>query len=451
VKRTLRNFGLAGCLILAGLTSTPLPAQPPESLPPPAQACDSLNAPARPVFTIDSAIVWALQNNPEIAAIRQRHGIAAASVVIARTYPFNPVLESEIFYAQGPRRADVTTHVPEIYRLLTELEVRHQGRYRRQEAYAALSRTDWEIAFEELRLAGDVASAFNTVVYRRQKLQLQEEAVRLNERTLEDITHLRGTTKTTAADVIVARTELEKTRALFGAARALLVTALNDLRRQMGIVGLDFDVEGTFQAGPDVLDLNTLTTMALEKRADLKAKAAAVAEARAALDLTRANRYGNPTAGPAYEMNETSVNFTGAQLNLPIPIFNKHRGDILKSEAELYHAGLELRQNEIQVQQDVRAAVDRLNVAIGLAQNYQTQFLPSFEKAQNEIQELFTRGLTDIFRLIDVRRKLIDTRNDYLDALFEVAQARAKLAVVLGELGVATDPSICNGGLEHRP
>src|SRR5262245_13039872 len=56
----------------------------------------------RTTFTMDSAIVWALGHNPELAAIRQRHGIAAAGVVIARTYPFNPVLETEVRHNGGP-------------------------------------------------------------------------------------------------------------------------------------------------------------------------------------------------------------------------------------------------------------------------------------------------------------------------------------------------------------
>ncbi len=33
---------------------------------------------------------WALQQNPLLAAVRQQHGTAAAGIVIAQTYPFNP-------------------------------------------------------------------------------------------------------------------------------------------------------------------------------------------------------------------------------------------------------------------------------------------------------------------------------------------------------------------------
>src|SRR5438105_3978903 len=105
---------------------------------------------------------------------------------------------------------------------------------------------------------GRVTSAFNTLIYRRQKVQLQEETMRLNEKTLQDVTDLRNT-KTTASDVILARTEIDDTRAQLRIARSFLVTAVSDLRRQLGIVDLDFDVVGSLEAAGEELDVRRLT------------------------------------------------------------------------------------------------------------------------------------------------------------------------------------------------
>src|SRR5437867_6472940 len=38
----------------------------------------ALGQPPPPVLTLEGAIVWGLQNNPEMAAFRQQHGVAAA-------------------------------------------------------------------------------------------------------------------------------------------------------------------------------------------------------------------------------------------------------------------------------------------------------------------------------------------------------------------------------------
>src|ERR1700730_6987249 len=40
-----------------------------------------------PTLTLSEAVSFALEHNPELAAIRQQRGVAAAGVVIARTYP----------------------------------------------------------------------------------------------------------------------------------------------------------------------------------------------------------------------------------------------------------------------------------------------------------------------------------------------------------------------------
>src|SRR5438876_145455 len=63
-------------------------------------------------LTLEAAVSWALQNNPELAVKRQQQGIAAAGVVIAQTYPFNPTLENRIQGATGPTSAGITNQVP---------------------------------------------------------------------------------------------------------------------------------------------------------------------------------------------------------------------------------------------------------------------------------------------------------------------------------------------------
>src|SRR5262249_24364825 len=68
-------------------------------------------------LSLDSAIRWALEHNPELAAIRQRHGVAAAGVVIARTYPYNPFFEGRVQGIGAPESAGVTNRVNNEYKL----------------------------------------------------------------------------------------------------------------------------------------------------------------------------------------------------------------------------------------------------------------------------------------------------------------------------------------------
>jgi cobalt-zinc-cadmium efflux system outer membrane protein len=104
---------------------------------------------------------------------------------------------------------------------------------------------------------------------------------------------------------------------------------------------------------PSQWEAESLMATALERRPDLRARQTAVAEADARLRLEVANRYGNPNIGPAYEYDPTRVNLIGAQISLPLPVFNTHGGEILQRQSERARAAFEVQQAELLVRHDV--------------------------------------------------------------------------------------------------
>src|SRR5262249_43464972 len=162
----------------------------------------------------------------------------------------------------------------------------------------------------------------------------------------------------------------------------------------------------TLELPPLPEDCASLTEAALQFRADLHARQAAVAEAEARLRLEIANRYGNPSIGPNYEYDPSQINLIGAQVTLPLPAFNTHRGEILQREAERNRAALELRQTEVVVRQDVQAALARLGLARGWAETYRGQVLPDLRDALQTMERLLIQNDpgADVLKVIDVRR-----------------------------------------------
>jgi outer membrane protein TolC len=399
--------------------------------------------PAPPPLCLDTAIAWALSNNPELAAMRQQAGIAAAGVVIAKTYPFNPVYTAKVLGVQGPPDAGITSWVEHQHTLMFQLELCGQGRYRRQAAEAALSRTEWEIVGQETALAVRVARAFLTVLYRRDKLALQEETVKLNQEATEQVRKLVEAGKLRGADLILARTEVDDARAQAAVARSLLTVAEADLRRALGVIGTMVCIQGSLDCSDPPIDATLLLAGAQEHRADRHARCEAINEAQGRLNLANADRFGTPSFGPTYNNNETSVNFIGAQLSVPLPVFNTRRGEIQQRQAELQRAMLDLRQVEVQLQQDVEAALARLASARAAVKTYQDEVLPALRTAMESIEKLLTQGEqgVDALRVIDMRRKLIRARNGSLDAQWEVGQARADLTAAVGDPALLVSPA----------
>lgn len=432
-RRPLRRWGY-GCLLLwmihvcAGMARAGPPAPAPEPLP--------------NVLTVESAVEWALLNNPALRTQRQQRGIAGAAVVIARTYPFNPEFQNQIQYVNGPPEAGTTYHFPFQSAILWQVQVRGQRGYRQQEAWAALSRTDWEIASVEQSLAVHVVRSFRTLLYRYEKLRLIEQIIQINEQALQQVRKLMEQGKLRGSDLILVSTEVDAARALLGPGRAALIAARFDLRRALGAVEETFEATGTLDPPLQACDTETLMMVALDRRADLRASRVAVEEAEARLRLTIADRFGDPSIGPVVNMDNTRDYYTGALINLPLPVFNRKQGEILQRRAEVSKALEASRQVEVDVRQDVQAALARLNNARNWANLYRTQTLPNLQSNMEGIEKLFLAGEpgVDVLRVIEVRRRLLQARDGYLDARSEVTQGEADLAAAVGEPMLAIVP-----------
>src|SRR5204863_4364423 len=218
--------------------------------------------------------------------------------------------------------------------------------------------------------------------------------------------------------------------------------AFYDLRRALGAVDATFEIQGTLTPLPFPDDPNMLVPAALERRADLRAAQVGIAEAEARLRHTVADRFGDPFIGPAVNMDNTRDYYIGAFLNVPIPVLNTHRGDILQRKEEQARAVLAFRQSEITVRQDVQAALARLKISQAWANEYPNQFLPSLQKNLEDIERLFLGNEpgVDVLRVNEVRRRLLQARDSYLDALWEVSQAEADLAAAAGDPTLAIIP-----------
>src|SRR5262249_29864941 len=156
------------------------------------------------------------------------------------------------------------------------------------------------------------------------------------------------------------------------AARSAQARAEYDLRAALGLTNEPLKVQGALDSTPISDDPQIFLAAALERRPDLRARQAAVQETDARVSLAVADRFGNPSIGPDYELNETRVSFFGTEIVLPLPLLNTHRGDILQRQAERTRAALDLRGAEIAIQQQVHAALSRLAAARAIVEMYRS-------------------------------------------------------------------------------
>jgi outer membrane protein, heavy metal efflux system len=397
----------------------------------------------------DAAVHMALVTNPVLQVVRQQYGYSEAAIVIAKTYPFNPVYTGYVTSANGPTSAGNTLSVYNEHYISQELEVRGQGGYRRAAACATATKIEWEIANQELLVTFAVIRAYNTLLYRNAKVGVFEESFKLSEQLFEQVRVAGEQGKMKGVDLAMARADFDTLRAQRSQIRTGLAVARSELRKQLGILDDSFSLLGSLDVPLPALDVGALTDLAVDQRPDLRARRAALTEAQASLNLVIANRYGNPSIGPYFELDPTQTFYLGVRIGAPLPVFNQKSGEILKAKTDVAKVNAEVGQLELQASLDVRGALARLADARQWAASYDNDVVPALFKSKQELERMVAKNEpgADPGKLVAVRRALLKATDSQLDAHYEVSQAQVDLALAIADPALALGP----GQPAHAP
>src|SRR5205085_1198302 len=102
--------------------------------------------------------------------------------------------------------------------------------------------------------------------------------------------------------------------------RTALVSARRDFLAALGLSDANFILQGTLERPAPSVEAESLLAAALEHRPDLFARRAGAAEAESRVHLQVADRFGNPSIGAEYELDESRTRFIGPVVSVPLPI-----------------------------------------------------------------------------------------------------------------------------------
>jgi cobalt-zinc-cadmium efflux system outer membrane protein len=420
-------------------------------------------------ISLQAALYGALTSNPDLVTLRQGNAqvASAESVEVARHFPttLNPTLWIDYrpitlvpngtfgsgtpgghtgspgangFYHYGQGLIYVSLRQP--------IELGHQTTHRYRIAQAAYQQQKWVIVQAELTALVQTYRFFQTAAYRREKFYLARELANFNDQLSETLQRRMETNPALAADVSLARVESRASRQQIKAARQDYLTALADLRNQVGIPEQAGAIEplGEFTLPPYIppLDEQVMIHEALENRPDIQAASAQVAGTHSAVDLARSDRIPTPVFGPQYEMDEAGVQYIGFVLISSVPVWNNGKPLMLQREAEHRRAVVAFQQAQQRAIAQVRAAVAKWNGARELLSE-STDLSTDLRKEVNVLDRLFEAGQTDLTKLMQARQRLIQLENSRLDAVWAATQAQADLLLSLGV------PSLINAMLNR--
>jgi cobalt-zinc-cadmium efflux system outer membrane protein len=400
-----------------------------------------------------AAIETGLERNPDLVTLRETEGVGRAVLGVARTYPFNPILQTRVLPLS--RNPDGTNASTLNYVLLWQtFELAHQWRFRKEFAAAGLDNTRWTIQQAALQNVALTEQLYFAALYQRGLRELAHRTAQLNDELLQITERRFKAGRSSAADLALVRIDADSTRQQARLADITYRNALLALRRQLNLPdNAPLDLEGSLidyvwrpVNGAELAKVTAqcdgftecasgeaLVAQLAGGRPDVLAARANLEAARSNLGLARASRVPNLLIGPFYERDASAIFTFGFQAQMEIPVVNTGRPLVRQREAELRQRHIGFEQLEAKARVEARTALERYEQARVLCE--QTRGPGGGQQLPGELSKLeeeFKKGEIDILRISQARNSLIQFRRTYLDSLNELAQAAAALTAATG-------------------
>jgi cobalt-zinc-cadmium efflux system outer membrane protein len=396
-----------------------------------------------PSLTIERAIRSALATNPRLGAAREMVSAAKGTRVTARSWT-NPSFtyqteEMDVAGAHGT----ATTAREAMWTAMLPLEPIYQLGSRAARANAELfaAEADFRSARREIALRA-VSGYYATALAQVSVNGFQEIGTWLDSLVAYTRARVR---EGAAAEVDLIRLQVEQDRA--GTDLAIASADLARLRAQLtAVIGTDsFDLDpvvatklpaGFTNAGAVDAAIMQATTHRPELvAADARLKAAA---AGVSLEQRSVLRELGVMGGVKRMLGDASL---VAGLSMPLPIFDRNRGEIQRARAEQRIATFDRESTRRQVVAEVRSAYSAVTMLDSQVARIDGSMLQRAEESRRIAEGAYREGATSLTQVLDAARALVDARESYYRAVFARNQGLIELNAAIGSENLLTMPS----------
>jgi cobalt-zinc-cadmium efflux system outer membrane protein len=196
----------------------------------------------------------------------------------------------------------------------------------------------------------------------------------------------------------------------------------------------DFDITGNLDPPPAAITLDALRAAALAGRPDLKAAQSQVDVDVANAKLAIANGTADPTLEADYERTGHANTF-GANVNIPLRIFDRNQGEKERTRYEIESSRLALIAAQNQVLSDVDSAWAGYQTARSQSERYRSKYLAEAAHVRDNLEFSYRNGNST---LLDYLSALSDYRLVNLAAL----TAKLQLLLAIEQLSYAAHTEI---------
>ncbi|MGH7574167.1 MAG: TolC family protein [Longimicrobiales bacterium] len=382
----------------------------------------------------------ALERSPSFLADREERDIALGDLRQARVLPFNPRIELETPGAAtdgGFGRYEAV--------LSQEIEVAGQRGLRIDAAESGIRRAAGSVRDAARRTVAEASEAYYAVLSAERRLELAEEILSDNERLLAAVRTQLGEGEISTLEANLLEIEVARARGRVLTARREARSAELALTRAIGLppytpIQLAREVPEAPEA--TALRPDSLLEVALERRPDLAASEAAVAELEVSARLARREAIPNIEISALAEREQAfGESRFGVGLGFPVPLWNRNQGTADRVDAEARQSAWSRNAVEVQVRTEVADAYQSYLAASEEAAIFQRDVLQPARQNQQLLDTAYREGKIDLPALLLLRNQLLDAELSYWDAwlahresLVALEAATATIGAGLGEI-----------------
>lgn len=298
-----------------------------------------------------------------------------------------------------------------------------------------VARAEQELAVQQLRVLTDVRIGFYRVLLAQRQIDVTNELVGIGQQGVKTTENLLRAEDVSRIDVLQARVELEKARILAENARNRHWAAWQSLAAIVGQPGLHPQpLLGDAYAPACSMEPHEVLARLLATSPEIAVAGANIERARFALARARVEPKPNVNVQGLVNWIDNGIGGKpdGAlQVTVPIPLWNRNQGAILRAERELTAAQAALSQRELDLQNRLAPVLERYNNARQQADRYRMLILPDAQESLKLTRQVYGAGEINYVTLLVAQRTLSQANLDYLDSLRELRTAEAEIQGLL--------------------
>jgi cobalt-zinc-cadmium efflux system outer membrane protein len=389
---------------------------------------------ASQVLTLDEAVVMAEHNSPRLRGAAAEVARSAAAIQTSRSYT-NPSIE--VFQGRQYARPIATPGVPGLlqhYAAYQSIEVPAERRARRNvaELSSASSRYGQQSVVRSVQ--ADAKHTFYNVLRQREEVEHTRENLQLVEDLRRRVEIEVNVGEKGRLELTRAEAEIAHARFAFRSAQLELANSIAPLRVAIAApADANLYPIGSLESPVQLPPLYQMRELVLRSHPAIAQSQNDLKTAEARLDHERMLRIPQPTLFAEFE-NQPDLRYWRTGVTVPIPLWNRRRGQIAESAAAISQSNAVLDQRRLELISAIERAFEQYQLADQQATSLESGELRAAKSAVDAAKAAYRFGERGIVEVLDAQRVLQSVRGDLLDAQFE----RQSALVDLEELGALT-------------